>query len=104
MIVNENSSARLLVNMYDRHHKPIVPVSAKFKVCNYRDGKELKPWTEVGVQETLILDIPGDINYYELDEDACVASRAVTVEIEDVAGLTKTEEFYYKIRNLKGYK
>lgn len=100
--VTEGSSLRLQAEASDINGEPMLPSSARFKVCDWETTEELLAWTELEPALLMILVIPPEINRFKIGDIYYSEHRAVTIEVIDSTGNVKTDEIHYRIKDLKG--
>jgi hypothetical protein len=101
MEINEKSTATLTLSFYDSNTTPVTPISLSYKIMNKDSGFIIHPWSTV-TPTTSTYDLTltsNDNTMVSINKD--YEDRILTIRWE-YEGETGTDEFNYRVINLKG--
>lgn len=99
-VIKENSSCFLDISFKDENGLPVVPDTANYTVHDLGSGDELQPSTLMPSTSDVTIEILPTVNLM-VDPNHTEEIRVVTIITSYSSGGGDSEEYMYKVKNLR---
>lgn len=101
-VVNEKSRCVIRARFYDENDANVAPLTARYLLKDVSNDRTVIDWTVITAAASLDIEITAANNaIYDTCRDS--EERVLSVQANYDATNQFTDEFYYVIRNLKGF-
>jgi len=97
---NELSAVVITVEPLDPSGAAFTPTTARYRLDDCRTEKQLIPWTDLVVAESMLIDIPGSVNEIQDDTLNKPEEKLLTVNTDNGLETQQYEQYLYRVRNL----